>query len=80
MTETTPTNRLQRNALGVAAVTFFVVSAAAPLTAVAGGYPIAMLLGNGVGVPLAVLLVMAILLTLQAMALAARALHTLRGH
>lgn len=62
MTETTPTNRLQRNALGVAAVTFFVVSAAAPLTAVAGGYPIAMLLGNGIGVPLAVLLVMAILL------------------
>ncbi|WP_374378863.1 APC family permease [Dongia sp.] len=62
MTETSSTNRLQRNALGVAAVTFFVVSAAAPLTAVAGGYPIAMLLGNGVGVPLAVLLVMAILL------------------
>lgn len=62
MTDTASANRLQRNALGVAAVTFFVVSAAAPLTAVAGGYPIAMLLGNGVGVPLAVLLVMAILL------------------
>lgn len=62
MTETNSTNKLQRDALGVAAVTFFVVSAAAPLTAVAGGYPIAMLLGNGVGVPLAVLLVMAILL------------------
>jgi amino acid transporter len=48
--------------LGVAAITFFVVSAAAPLTAVAGGYPIAMLLGNGVGVPLSVLAVTAILL------------------
>ena len=35
------TDRLRRDALGVAAVTFFVVSAAAPLTAVAGGYPIA---------------------------------------
>src|SRR6185436_10711640 len=41
------TGQLRRNALGVAAITFFVVSAAAPLTAVAGGYPIAMLLGNG---------------------------------
>lgn len=56
------TDRLRPNVLGVAAITFFVVSAAAPLTAVAGGYPIAMLLGNGVGVPLAVLAVMAILL------------------
>ncbi|WP_374653721.1 APC family permease [Dongia sp.] len=62
MTDITTTDRLRRDALGVAAVTFFVVSAAAPLTAVAGGYPIAMLLGNGVGVPLAVLVVMAILL------------------
>ena len=53
---------LRRNALGVAAVTFFVVSAAAPLTAVAGGYPIAMLLGNGAGVPAAVVIVTLILL------------------
>ncbi|MBL8707592.1 MAG: APC family permease [Rhodospirillaceae bacterium] len=56
------TDRLRPNVLGVAAITFFVVSAAAPLTAVAGGYPIAMLLGNGVGVPLSVLAVTAILL------------------
>ncbi|MBK8159031.1 MAG: APC family permease [Rhodospirillaceae bacterium] len=62
MTDLNSTDRLRRNALGVAAVTFFVVSAAAPLTAVAGGFPIAMLLGNGVGVPLAVLVVTAILL------------------
>ena len=55
-------NRLRRDALGVAAITFFVVSAAAPLTAVAGGYPIAMLLGNGAGVPAAVVLVTLILL------------------
>src|SRR5260221_4640749 len=54
--------RLRRDALGVAAITFFVVSAAAPLTAVAGGFPIAMLLGNGAGVPAATLIVMAILL------------------
>ena len=56
------TGQLRRNALGVAAITFFVVSAAAPLTAVAGGYPIAMLLGNGAGVPAAVVLVTLILL------------------
>lgn len=62
MTDLASTDRLRRDALGVAAVTFFVVSAAAPLTAVAGGYPVAMLLGNGIGVPLAVLAVMAILL------------------
>ena len=55
-------DRLRRDALGVAAITFFVVSAAAPLTAVAGGYPIAMLLGNGAGVPAAVILVTLILL------------------
>jgi amino acid transporter len=55
-------DRLRRNVLGVAAVTFFVVSAAAPLTAVAGGYPIAMLFGNGPGVPAAVLVVTLILL------------------
>jgi amino acid transporter len=56
------TDRLRRDALGVAAVTFFVVSAAAPLTAVAGGYPIAMLLGNGAGIPAAVVIVTLILL------------------
>lgn len=42
-------HELRRGALGVGAITFFVVSAAAPLTAVAGGAPIAMLLGNGAG-------------------------------
>jgi amino acid transporter len=57
-----PVNQLRRNALGVAAITFFVVSAAAPLTAVAGGYPLAMLLGNGPGIPAATTLVMLILL------------------
>lgn len=62
MTASSSPDKLRRDVLGVAAVTFFVVSAAAPLTAVAGGYPIAMLLGNGIGVPLSVLVVMAILL------------------
>ncbi|MBP2237526.1 amino acid transporter [Sinorhizobium kostiense] len=54
-------NQLRKNSLGVAAVTFLVVSAAAPLTAVAGGVPLSMLLGNGAGIPLTFLLVTAIL-------------------
>jgi len=48
---------LRKGALGVSAITFFVVSAAAPLTAVAGGAPIAMLMGNGAGLAGAYLLV-----------------------
>lgn len=43
-------NQLRANALGTAAITFLVISAAAPLTAAAGGVPLAMLLGNGAGV------------------------------
>ena len=56
------TNQLRKNSLGVGAVTFLVISAAAPLTAVAGGVPISMLMGNGAGIPAAFLLVTAILL------------------
>lgn len=55
-------NQLRKNSLGVSAVTFLVVSAAAPLTAVAGGVPVGMLLGNGVGIPAAFLLVTLVLL------------------
>ncbi|ENR02048.1 hypothetical protein H721_03210 [Brucella ovis IntaBari-2006-46-332] len=56
------TNQLRKNSLGVAAVTFLVVSAAAPLTAVAGGVPLSMLLGNGSGIPLTFLIVTGVLL------------------
>lgn len=56
------TNQLRKNSLGVAAVTFLVVSAAAPLTAVAGGVPLSMLLGNGPGIPLTFLIVTGVLL------------------
>ena len=38
-------NRLRRNSLGLVAVTFMVISAAAPLTGVAGAMPLAFLLG-----------------------------------
>lgn len=57
-----PTNQLKKNSLGVAAITFMVVSAAAPLTGAAGGIPLSMLLGNGVGIPGTFLIVTAILL------------------
>lgn len=55
-------NRLREGALGVGAVTFFVVSAAGPLVAIAGGYPVAMMLGNGPGIPASLLCCMVILL------------------
>ena len=53
MTQTTDSgsHQLRRNSLGLLSVTFMVISAAAPLTGVAGAVPIAFLLGNGVGVP-----------------------------
>ena len=54
-------NRLRKNSLGVGGVTFLVISAAAPLTAIAGGTPLAMLMGNGPGFSGAYLLVTVIL-------------------
>lgn len=47
----TGAHELRRGALGVGFIVFFVVSAAAPLTALAGGIPVGMLLGNGAGMP-----------------------------
>jgi amino acid transporter len=54
--------QLRHGRLGVFAVAFFVISAAAPLTAMAGGAPVAMLLGNGPGIPLVYVVVSVILL------------------
>lgn len=45
------TNQLRKNSLGLLAVTFMVISAAAPLTGIAGAMPIAFMLGNGAGIP-----------------------------
>lgn len=55
-------NQLRKGALGAGAVTFFVISAAAPLVAIAGGAPLGMLLGNGAGMPGAYLITVLILL------------------
>jgi amino acid transporter len=62
----TGANQLRKNSLGVGAVTFLVISAAAPLTAVAGGVPISMLLGNGAGIVGSFLLATVILLIFAA--------------
>jgi amino acid transporter len=48
---------LRKDALGVSQIVFFVIAAAAPLTAVVGVTPAAFMLGNGPGVPLTFLLV-----------------------
>jgi len=55
-------NQLRKGALGVGAVTFFVISAAGPLVAIAGGAPLGMLLGNGAGMPGSYLITVVILL------------------
>ena len=46
-----PASTLRQGALGPLAVAFFVISAAGPLVAMAGGIPVAMLFGNGPGIP-----------------------------
>ena len=58
----TPKNQLKKNTLGVAAITFMVVSAAAPLTGAGGGIPPSMLFGNGAGIAGSFLIVTLILL------------------
>lgn len=46
-----PSARLAKNSVGLAHIVFFVVAAAAPLTAVVGASPAAFAFGNGAGVP-----------------------------
>jgi amino acid transporter len=55
-------NTLKKNSLGTGAITFLVVSAAAPLTAAGGGVPPSMLFGNGAGIAGAFAIVTVILL------------------
>ena len=53
---------LKRGALGVGFIIFFVISAASPLSVIAGGFPIGIMLGNGAGTPALLLLALAVLL------------------
>lgn len=59
-------NKLRKNSLGLVAVTFMVVSAAAPLTGVAGAMPLAFLLGNGTGIPATFVILTAVMLAFAA--------------
>jgi amino acid transporter len=67
-------HQLRKGSLGVLGIAFFVISAAAPLTAMAGGAPVAMLLGNGAGIPFAYVIV-AVLLLIFAVGYTAMARH-----
>ncbi|MFI7301251.1 APC family permease [Streptomyces sp. NPDC050121] len=49
------TGRLKPDSLGVLGILFFVLSAQAPLTGIAGAVPIAVAIGNGAGAPAAYL-------------------------
>ena len=53
---------LRKNAFGVGFIIFFVVSAASPLSVLAGGFPIGIMLGNGAGTPVLLLGILALLL------------------
>lgn len=59
-------NQLRKNSLGLIAVTFMVISAAAPLTGVAGAVPIAFLIGNGTGIPATFLFMTLVMLAFAA--------------
>lgn len=67
-------HQLRRGQLGTFAIAFLVISAAAPLTAMAGGAPVAMLLGNGPGIPLAYVIV-SLMLMIFAVGYTAMARH-----
>jgi amino acid transporter len=58
----TPENSLRKGRIGVLGIVFFVVAAAAPLVGMTGAVPVAIVLGNGAGVPGAYLAVAIILL------------------
>jgi amino acid transporter len=52
-----PNTRLRKNAVGVLGILFFVLSAQAPLTGIAGATPLSVGIGNGAGAPGAYLLI-----------------------
>lgn len=54
---TGPSTSLRQGAIGVLGILFFVLSAQAPLTGIAGALPLTILLGNGAGAPGAYLVI-----------------------
>lgn len=71
---TSPLGRSLTGSLGVAAIVFMVVAAAAPLTVVGGSAPLGILLGNGVGFP-SMFAISAVVLFFFAVGLAAMTRH-----
>lgn len=67
-------HHLRSGSLGALQVTFFVVSAAGPLLAMAGGIPVAMLFGNGAGTP-ALFLALTLILCVFSVGYSAMARH-----
>lgn len=61
-----PPTELRKGALGLGFIVFFVISAAGPLVAIAGGLPIGIMLGNGAGTPALLVATVAILLMFAA--------------
>ena len=59
-------NGLRRGSLGVAMIIFFVISAASPLSVLAGGFPIGIMLGNGAGTPALLIAALVVLLCFAA--------------
>jgi hypothetical protein len=57
---------LRRGVLSAPFITLLVISAASPLSVVAGGFPLGMLLGNGAGTPALVIVALLLLLTFAA--------------
>lgn len=65
-------HNLKKNAIGLGLLVFLVISAAAPLTGIAGAIPIAMLLGNGAGIP-GTFILMSVILAIWALGFVALA-------
>jgi amino acid transporter len=65
-TNTADSGTLREGALGLGFIIFFVISAAGPLVAIAGGVPIGMMLGNGAGMPALLVLTVVVLLAFSA--------------
>lgn len=57
-----PSMALRKNALSVGFIIFFVISAASPLSVLAGGFPIGIMLGNGAGTPVLLLGILTLLM------------------
>lgn len=57
---------LRRATLGAGFITLLVISAASPLSVVAGGFPLGIMLGNGAGTPSLVIVALALLLLFAA--------------